>query len=41
MIVEHFKKISRKGLLVSSSVVQPNKILLSVRNVTKRPIHVK
>ena len=41
VMVEPFKNLSRKGLLVSNSVVQPNKILLSVLNVTKKPIHVK
>ena len=40
-LFEPYKTLSTKGLLVSNSLVQPNNVLLSLINVTKKPIHVK
>ena len=40
-LFEPYKTLGTKGLLVSNSLVQPNNVLLSLINVTKKPIHVK
>lgn len=41
VLLEPYKTLGRKGLLVSNSLVQPNNVVLSLVNVTKKPIYVK
>lgn len=40
-LFEPYKALGTKGLLVSNSLVQPKNVLLSLINVTKKPIQVK
>lgn len=41
VMFELYKTLGRKGLLVSNSLVQPDNVVLSLVNVTKKPIYVK
>ena len=41
VMLEPYKVLGTKGLLVSNSIVEPNNVLCSVINVTKKPVIVK
>ena len=38
VMLEPYKVLGTKGFLVSNSIVEPNNVLCSVINVTKKPV---
>ena len=41
VMLESYKVLGTKGFSVSNSIVEPNNVLCSVINVTKKPIIIK